>query len=394
LNALYKYFVMIYRRLALLFATFFAAACLHAQEVLVDVELPYNPDADGNEVIGVSDLTQLLAGFGMDFTAESIVVNGEELGVLLGSMLAAIESLQAQVEALESAQVPGLAEYLSVDVDSDLVQISGANVQIDNGMGDTYFTNGKGNLWLGYNEANDFSIANRGGSHNLILGVTHSYTGCGSLVQGHSNKAFASDALVCGVNNIVSGIRGATIGGNNNHASGEHAVVVGGQSATASGNSSVVVAGNQNEASGTFSAALGGVYNDALGLGTVAAGGRYNSVSGEHSGIFGGQYNTVDPASTGDAAGIFGGHQNSAFDGYVYGGKLNVMRGHCNAILGGYHLEFEAEPAVYPRFSVMVGGSHNTAPMELPDYQTIIGNAGQVFIEDALPAMEVQVVGE
>jgi len=58
------------------------------------------------------------------------------------------------------------------------VQVSGANVQIVNGEGNTASTNGAGNLVLGYDE----SPGTQWGSHNLVMGSKQSYTGSGAVL--------------------------------------------------------------------------------------------------------------------------------------------------------------------------------------------------------------------
>lgn len=62
-----------------------------------------------------------------------------------------------------------LADYLDVDPVAHEVRLSGANVYIDNGDGDTYRGNGLGNLILGYNSGTGGAV-DRTGSHNLVVG--------------------------------------------------------------------------------------------------------------------------------------------------------------------------------------------------------------------------------
>ena len=42
------------------------------------VEFPYNPDADGDDLIGISDLLELLGLFGAEFSEEDLYVNDNE----------------------------------------------------------------------------------------------------------------------------------------------------------------------------------------------------------------------------------------------------------------------------------------------------------------------------
>ena len=80
----------------------------------------------------------------------------------------------AELEALgldpATADLMGrLADYLDVDPVAHEVRLSGANVYIDNGDGDTYRGNGMGNLILGYNGGTGGAV-DRAGSHNLVVG--------------------------------------------------------------------------------------------------------------------------------------------------------------------------------------------------------------------------------
>lgn len=55
---------------------FLFCACVEAQTGLV--EFPYNPDSDGDDIIGVIDLLDLLVLFGDEFDEESLYVNDED----------------------------------------------------------------------------------------------------------------------------------------------------------------------------------------------------------------------------------------------------------------------------------------------------------------------------
>src|SRR5438067_1343428 len=67
------------------------------------------------------------------------------------------------------------------------VQFAAVNVQILNGTGRTASVNGTGNLVIGYDE-NPASLAQTG-SHDLILGRNHSFTGFAQLLAGFQNTA-------------------------------------------------------------------------------------------------------------------------------------------------------------------------------------------------------------
>src|SRR4030095_1329950 len=77
------------------------------------------------------------------------------------------------------------------------VVITGANLRIVNGLGDTETTNGLGNLIVGYNEQrNDrFAPDVRTGSHSVVVGSRNNFSSFGGLVVGDFNEisgAFAS----------------------------------------------------------------------------------------------------------------------------------------------------------------------------------------------------------
>jgi hypothetical protein len=129
------------------------------------------------------------------------------------------------------------------------IQFSGVNEQIVNGRGETYSTNGEGNLVLGYDE-------NEGkhpqtGSHNLILGFEQTFTSFGGIVGGYDNT--------------ISGPYASVTGGSANIASEDYATVSDGYKNTASGEYSLVSGGRENKAEGRFSALLGGRLASAAG---------------------------------------------------------------------------------------------------------------------------------
>ena len=66
-------------------------ACLSASG---QITYPYNPDGDGNGLIGVMDLQDLLSTYGGAFAPGAIVVDSVELGQVLGSLQSQIVALQ------------------------------------------------------------------------------------------------------------------------------------------------------------------------------------------------------------------------------------------------------------------------------------------------------------
>ena len=109
----------------------------------------------------------------------------------------------------------------------DDVIFTGCNVHVQNGQGGTDISNGVGNLIIGYNETGG-SLARRG-SHNVVIGPEHSYSGYGGLVAGFDNTVSGAFASVSGGNgNTASGFAASISGGWDNEASGESASVSGG----------------------------------------------------------------------------------------------------------------------------------------------------------------------
>lgn len=144
-----------------------------------------------------------------------------------------------------------------MNITGDLTVTSG-NLYVQNGMGVTESTNGKGNLILGYNDsATGFP---RTGSHNLVVGDGHGWT-------SHSG-------IVCGVGNQILDRWSAVICGDSNTASGEGSSVTAGFSNTASDDTASVSGGARNVASGRGSSVTGGDSNNADGIASVVSGGK------------------------------------------------------------------------------------------------------------------------
>jgi hypothetical protein len=219
---------------------------------------------------------------------------------------AADAALATRATALENK-----TRYLSVSGTETL--LTGTNLHIVNGLEATNGnpadpfaegkgqpgakTNGLGNLIVGYNE--DFgNNPQRGGSHNIVVGIGHAYPSFGGLVAGDGNEINAPYATVSGgndnivtglaasisggISNRASGVISSISGGSFNRASGLYASISGGGLNTASGDSSSVSGGSQNTAFGRFSSISGGTGNSAGGFfGASVSGGRDRSVNGD-----------------------------------------------------------------------------------------------------------------
>jgi hypothetical protein len=149
----------------------------------------------------------------------------------------------------------------------NLLSFSGMNVQVVDGSGDTDGAiNGLGNLIVGYDE-NDGGDS-KTGSHNIIVGVNHTYTSYGGLIAGYDNR--------------ISGIYSSVSGGSSNSAIGIRASVSGGYSNTASANYSSVSGGHTNETTGTYGSVSGGQANEASGWFSSVSGGNNRTAAGNN----------------------------------------------------------------------------------------------------------------
>lgn len=150
---------------------------------------------------------------------------------------------------------------------------TGCNVHIRSGSGTsvdgTYNINnqsifsaveplGLGNLIIGYNEQPEPDGAERGGSHNLIIGPRHSFPKVCGVAIGQENQLTGPMTLVAGFNNQAQGYTSSVTGGYGNLASDDNASVSGGSGNTASGAGASVSGGLGNIASGANSSVSGG----------------------------------------------------------------------------------------------------------------------------------------
>jgi trimeric autotransporter adhesin len=225
------------------------------------------------------------------------------------------------------------------------VVITGANLRIVNGLGDTETTNGLGNLIVGYNELrmeipgcagnpDPFCKDARTGSHNIVVGEGNNFSSFGGLVVGFFNEISGEFASVSGgESNTASGFFSSVSGGNNNTASGNFSSVSGGESKTASGDfASSVSGGGGNTASGNFSSVSGGQFNTASADRSSVSGGFNNTASGLFSSVSGGSGNTA----SGEDSSVSGGFRNTASgdESSVSGGSNRTAPGQFNWAAG------------------------------------------------------------
>ena len=147
-------------------------------------------------------------------------------GVAGDELLAELEALRVDVDEL-TALLAGVGR-LQVE-GRDTLQFTGVNLQIVDGSGTTAGPpTGLGNLIVGYNEQRP-SPATRTGSHTLVVGPRHEWTGVGGIVAGANNNVTGNNATVAaGLFNTASGPQSIVTGGQNNTASGTNTAVLGG----------------------------------------------------------------------------------------------------------------------------------------------------------------------
>jgi len=253
------------------------------------------------------------------------------------------------------------------------VRLTGANLQVVNGLGVTESLNGLGNLIVGYNELGNPAGDNHTGSHNIVGGNENNFSSSGGLVMGEGNGISAEWASVSG--------------GSNNYASGPSSSVSGGLGNSADGFGTSVSGGYRNRASGYFTSVSGGAANLASGGGFYflfsypsagfinfpggsVSGGRYNTASGYSTSVSGGVANHASggyiatrlfpptfPFLIQDGSSISGGNRNSAsgFASSVSGGAGNAATASGSSVSAGL-----GNSASGSRSSVS-GGSNRTA---------------------------------
>ncbi len=237
-------------------------------------------DVNGDGAVRVSDALVVLH-------AATGAVEAVDCGDMPNTRVADLESRIAALEAL----------LAGVTLVGDTLVIEGLNLQIVDGTGSTdsdervecrrdrdcaagalcsdhgrcVSGNGAGNLIIGYNEADrdDRKI----GSHNLVIGPGHSYSGTGGIVAGRDNHVSGSScSLLGGSGNLAGGVNTTISGGHLNRSHGFASAVLGGASNRAHGDRSAIAGGRHNESSAEASVVTGGMSNIAAGPASVVLG--------------------------------------------------------------------------------------------------------------------------
>jgi len=199
----------------------------------------------------------------MPARAQGVPAEIAALKAQVAALQSQVEALQDQLAAVQSNNALKLGPFVSVDhhpengVRGPNITFKGANIHIVSGSGATDDNlshggslTGLGNLIIGYDEL--LFPVDRGGSHNLVIGMFNTFTSSafGGLVAGELNTISAEAATVtAGESNTASGLEASISGGTLNTASGFRSSVSGGQSNIASGELSVVLGGSNNTAS-------------------------------------------------------------------------------------------------------------------------------------------------
>jgi hypothetical protein len=263
---------------------------------------------------GVTDGTDL-ATFAADFGATGCGTCVDVLNKIaeLESRIADLEDLLANVSKPEGTTYP-------------TIRFSDVNVQIVNGTNSTNGTvNGLGNLIIGYNEID--GLEERTGSHNLVVGMGHTYSSYGGFVAGRSNN--------------ITGLGASVVGGFGNTASGDYSSVSGGGDNTSDGNYGSISGGrdNKTDEDSTYATVSGGRFNEAIGENSSVTAGWRNQAIGKNAIVSGGANNI----SAGDSSNVSGGLENTAGGDYSaitggYNNQLDNATSYCGTISGGHDL--------------------------------------------------------
>lgn len=183
----------------------------------------------------------------------------------LAATMSDLTGVEAKTAALSATTMDGYPALV----------VSGVNLYVTDGSGATDSGTGVGNLVLGYNETGDgvcsggtddgrnagglwfdcttcesgggtCESVTRTGSHNLVLGTAHAYTGHSSVVAGLAHQSYGDYAgHLGGMDNIVSDRFAVSSGGWNNQVNGEASVVLAGYGHVADAGQVSILGGNR-----------------------------------------------------------------------------------------------------------------------------------------------------
>ena len=360
----------------------------------------------------LADIAQLQADLVAETQARINADDAEQAARILdvdteeAARLAADSAQDATISSIQANSVLALDGILT-SPDAQTALFTGVNVQVVSGSGfTTGAPNGTGNVIVGYDEPatgsalcslGDFdsqpdcengggvwAVSHKSGSHNLVVGSRHNYSRFGGIVVGEQNSItgnFASisagqfnvagglvSSVTGGALNKATGYRSSVTGGRFNTASGEESSVGGGAVNTASGFSSRVNGGSANVASGSAAVVSAGTLNQATGESAAVNGGWNNVAGGKGATVLGGGGTTAAEGNEAysDFSVVAGGTENTAGDtasgdrtmaqwAFVGGGETNTASGQASSVTGG-RLNTASNTA-----ATVSGGSGNTA---------------------------------
>jgi hypothetical protein len=156
------------------------------------------------------------------------------------------ETLAAAQTYAQDQVAPVADKLVHVSRSGNDLFITGANLHICNGLGNTETTNGLGNLVIGYNETRGDGD-DRTGSHNLVVGQQQNFSSFGGFVAGLDNNILGPYASVTGGTGNTATGRGSWIGGGqDNTANAPSDAVSGGQNSAVGGESDPASDGLEN----------------------------------------------------------------------------------------------------------------------------------------------------
>lgn len=188
--------------------------------------------------------------------------------------------------------------------------------------------NGLGNLIIGYNEVFE-DTGTRTGSHNLVIGMGHTYKSFAGIVTGEDNwlgQNAEAAGIIGGETNKIAGAYGVITGGLENFINGSYQATVNGMLETIVTSHGSISGGISNYTNGNGAWVGGGKDNQAAQAQAPSiSGGEYNAAVGNYSSVLGGVGNTA----TAQWSSISGGTGNiaSGQDATVAGGRLVTASG-------------------------------------------------------------------
>ena len=208
---------------------------------------------------GLPELARTVAA--MQLRVDSLAQINSEQAAMISALTNRLNQVDATLAAHGSRIVAVETKTAPIQVSGRNFVITGKNVFIQDGSGNTASSTGLGNLTIGYNALRGFGfVDNRTGTHNLVLGDLNNYSSFGGAVFGYFNTI-----------------------------SNEFASVTGGFNSTASGRNSSVSGGSYNSAINTGASVSGGSGSAAEGISASVSGGFLNRAIGDSSSVSGGQ---------------------------------------------------------------------------------------------------------